>query len=172
MTDSSHPNVSEPIQQSVGSRETIAPSGLDLTPTGSGPFASLPVQFGRFAVRKLLGRGAMGTVYLAFDPELQKTHPEGTGEVALKIPKFQADEEPVLLERFWREAQATGAMNHDNICKLYEVGEINGTHYISMEYIDGRQLADYVGPDQQQRQVVAIVRKLAQGLAHAQDGPF
>ena len=186
MTDLSKPNPSDPelpnasesipnsdtLQQSIGSRETIAPSGLDLTPTGSGPFASLPVQFGRFEVRKLLGRGAMGMVYLAFDPELQKSHPERTGEVALKIPKFQADEEPVLLERFWREARATGAMNHDNICGMYEVGEIGGTYFISMEYVDGRPLAEYIGPDQPQRQVAAIVRTLAQGLAHAHERGF
>ena len=107
----------------------------------------------------------MWTVYLAFDPEMNK-------EVALKIPKFQADEEPVLLERFWREAHATGAMNHDNICGMYEVGEIGGTHFISMEYVAGRPLADYIGPDQPQRQVAVIVLKLAQGLAHAHERGF
>ena len=172
MTDRSQPNTSESIQQSMSSRETIAPSGLDSTPTGSGPFAALPAAFGRFEVRKLLGSGAMGTVYLAFDPELQKSDPALSGEVALKIPKFEAADEPILLERFWREAQATGAMDHPNICKLYEVGEINGTHYISMEYVAGRPLAEYIGADQPQRQVVAIVRKLAQGFAHAHGRGF
>ncbi len=121
--------------------------------------------FGRFEVRKLLGKGAMGTVYLAFDPELNK--PEINNEVAINIPQLQTDDDSTLLEWFWREAQATGAMNHPNICGMYEVGEIAGTHYISMEYIDGRPLADYIGPDQAQRQVAGIIRKLAQGLAHA-----
>ena len=52
MTDRLPPNPSESLRQSIGSRETIAPSGLDSTPTGSGPFTSLPVAFGRFEVKK------------------------------------------------------------------------------------------------------------------------
>ena len=77
-------NSSESNKQSLSSRETIAPSGLDLDPKNSGPFPSLPVMFGRFEVRKHLGKGAMGTVYLAFDPELNK--PEINNEVAIKSP--------------------------------------------------------------------------------------
>ena len=166
-------NPPESNKQSIGSRETIAPSGLDLNPKNSGPFPSLPVLFGRFEVRKHLGKGAMGTVYLAFDPELN--NPEINNQVAIKIPLLQTSDDSTLLERFCREAQATGAMNHPNICKLYEVGEINGTHYISMEYIDGRPLADYIGQDQQPqlpRQVAGIIRKLAEGLAHAHERGF
>ena len=178
MTDRSpsnllQPNPPESNKQSIGSRETIAPSGLDLNPKNSGPFPSLPVMFGRFEVRKHLGKGAMGTVYLAFDPELNK--PEINNEVAIKIPLLQTSDDSTLLERFCREAQATGAMNHPNICGMYEVGEINGTHYISMEYIDGRPLADYIGQDQQPqlpRQVAGIIRKLAEGLAHAHERGF
>ena len=178
MTDQAPPNSSQPNrdesnQQSMGSRETIAPSGLELDPKNSGPFPALPVTFGRFEVRKHLGKGAMGTVYLAFDPELNK--PEISNQVAIKIPLLQTSDDSTLLERFCREAQATGAMNHPNICKLYEVGEIAGTHYISMEYIDGRPLADYIGQDQQPqlpRQVAGIIRKLAQGLAHAHERGF
>ena len=169
----SQPNQDEPNKQSIGSRETIAPNGLDHDSTNSGPFPSLPVMFGRFEIRKHLGKGAMGTVYLAFDPELNK--PEINNQVAIKIPLLQTSDDSTLLERFCREAQATGAMNHPNICKLYEVGEINGTHYISMEYIDGRQLAEYIGAGQEPqlpRQVAGIIRKLAEGLAHAHERGF
>lgn len=161
MVNPSRPNRSESIETG----ETIAPSGLNSKSSGSGPFSALPVQFGRFEVRKILGSGGMGSVYLAFDPTISL-------EVALKIPKFQADEEPLLLERFLREAQATSAMNHPNICSLFEVGEIGGTHFISMEYVEGRPLSDYIGPGQLQRRIVVLVRKLALALAHAHERGF
>ena len=163
MTDREPSKASESIQQSLANRETVAPSGLeDSTPTSSGPFTALPSQFGRYRVTKLLGRGAMGTVYLAHDPDLGK-------EVAIKVPKFSGDEDPVMLERFRREARAAGDLNHANICGVYEVGQIGTTHFISMEYIDGRPLSDYISPDLPPRKIAILVRRLALALAQAHD---
>lgn len=162
MTDRSQPNASESIQPLIGNRETLAPTGLDSTPTGVGPFATLPSQFGRYRVTKVLGYGAMGTVYLAFNPEMDR-------EVALKIPKADLSRDAELWERFQREARATGDLNHSNICGMYEVGEIDGTHFISMQYIQGRPLSAFVSNNQSQRKVAGVIRKLALGLAHAHE---
>ncbi len=163
MTDGDFSKASESLQRSLASRETVAPSGLsDSTPTGSGHFASLPVEFGRFRVLKLLGHGAMGEVYRAFDPEMKK-------DVALKIPKADLAREAVLWERFQREARAAGDLNHPNICGMYEVSQIGATYFISMEFIDGRPLSDYISDGQSQRKVVGVILKLAAGLAHAHE---
>lgn len=142
----------------MASRETVAPSSGDST--FSGPFATLPADFGRFRVLKLLGRGAMGTVYLATDPDRKQ-------DVALKIPRFLADDDPVLFERFRREARAASGLDHPNICKVYDVGQVNSLHFISMQYVDGRPLSDYISAEQPQRGIAAVIRKLALALAHA-----
>ncbi|MEK6257167.1 MAG: bifunctional serine/threonine-protein kinase/formylglycine-generating enzyme family protein [Planctomycetota bacterium] len=163
MSDREPPKAAESMQNSLANRETVAPSGLeDSTPTGSGPFTALPSQFGRYRVTKLLGYGAMGTVYLAFDPELNR-------EVALKIPKADLAKDPALWERFQREARAAGDLDFPSICGMYEVGQIDGTHYISMQYIDGRPLSEFVSDNQAPRKVAGVVRKLALGLAHAHE---
>ena len=64
---------------------------------------SVPETFGRYQIIKLLGEGAMGSVYLAEDTQLRR-------QVALKVPKFSADASPALLERFYREARAAAAL--------------------------------------------------------------
>jgi serine/threonine protein kinase len=123
---------------------------------------SVPETFGRYRIVKLLGEGAMGSVYLAEDTQLRR-------QVALKVPKFSADASPALLERFYREARAAAALNHSDICSVYDVGEINSQHYITMAYIEGRPLSDCANRDkaQSQRQVAIIIRKLATALQEA-----
>src|SRR3990172_99441 len=86
----------------------------------------------------------MGIVYLAHDPDTQR-------QVALKLPKFgstnSADNVEVL-QRFYREARATGNLDHPNICRVYDVCMSDGTHYFAMAYVKGRSLAEYL--DQQE----------------------
>jgi tetratricopeptide (TPR) repeat protein len=77
-----------------------------------------------------LGSGGMGEVYKAFDPALQRF-------VAVKILR-SAD--PETVERFMREARAQARLDHPNICQVHEVGEVEGTPYISMQFIDGQTL--------------------------------
>ena len=96
--------------------------------------------FGRYQLIKLLGQGNMGSVYLAEDTTLKRL-------VAVKIPKFSAETDPVLQERFYREARAAAVLNHANICPVFDVGEINGQQYITMAYVKGRPLSDFVDPD-------------------------
>ncbi|HUQ70207.1 MAG TPA: serine/threonine-protein kinase, partial [Planctomycetaceae bacterium] len=125
-------------------------------------FDSLPTNFGRYRVLKLLGRGAMGAVFLADDRQLQR-------QVALKIPSFDQGHDGELLARFYREARSAALLRQPNICPVYDVGEIDGQHYITMAYIAGRPLSDVIKSDKPpgERQILLIVRKLALALQEA-----
>ncbi|MBW3538672.1 MAG: protein kinase [Planctomycetes bacterium] len=118
--------------------------------------------FGRYEILECLGQGAMGAVYKAHDTQLDRV-------VAIKVPKFDAAEAGALMERFHREARAAAALRHPGICPVYDVGEIDGTHYISMGYIQGRPLSDFIRPEKPpaQRQAAAAIRKVALALEEA-----
>jgi serine/threonine protein kinase len=122
----------------------------------------LPTEFGRYRVEQKLGQGAMGAVYLARDTELGR-------KVALKIPMFSQTERPKLVERFYREARAAATLDHQHICTVYDVGEIDGIRFISMAYIEGKPMSAYIHPDKLQspRQVAQVMRKLASALEEA-----
>jgi serine/threonine protein kinase len=120
--------------------------------------------FGRYRIVKTLGEGAMGSVYLALDTQLQR-------KVALKIPKVNPREQSRFIERFMREARAAATLTHPNICPVFDVGEFDGVHFITMGYIQGHSLADFVNPDkpQNERNIATVIRKIALALheAHA-----
>jgi serine/threonine protein kinase len=120
-----------------------------------------PAPFGRYQLRKLLGRGGMGAVYLAHDTQLDRP-------VALKIPLFSTDEESEMLTRFYREARAAATILHANVCPVYDVGEVDGVPYLTMAYIEGQSLAQWIrGKRLMPRQSAALVRKLALALQEA-----
>ncbi len=159
-------NTSEPRTPDVSTHsqlshdiETMAPGRQGQEATTSGP---LPAEFGRYRVIKPLGQGAMGVVYLADDTQLHR-------QVALKTSSFDNDHSGELLERFYREARSAANLRHPNICPVYDVGEIQGRHYISLAYIEGRTLATYVNANGSlhERQVLVLVRKLALALEEA-----
>jgi hypothetical protein len=122
----------------------------------------IPEQFGRYRILKPLGKGGMGSVYLAHDTQLDR-------RVALKVPRFTERDGPRLLERFYREARAAATLEHANLCPVYDVGQIDGIHYLTMGFIEGRPLSDFIQADRPlgQRQCAAVVRKLALALAQA-----
>ena len=76
----------------------------------------------------------MGVVYLAEDTQLQR-------KVALKIPKKSSLEDPGALERFYREARAMATVQHAHLCPVYDVGQFEGRHFLTMAYIDGESLS-------------------------------
>jgi predicted Ser/Thr protein kinase len=121
--------------------------------------AALPERFGRYRIVRCLGRGAMGDVYLATDTQLDRP-------VALKIPRFTDESDAELIERFYREARAAATVRHPNLCPVHDAGEIDGVHYLSMTYIEGRPLYDVLAEKgcPSQRDAVAIVLKLAKAL--------
>ena len=104
-------------------------------------------QLGKYEIRRELGRGAMGVVYEAYDPMIRR-------RVALKTirPDQLAGERPDdVIARFRREAQAAGRLSHPNIVSIYDCDEDNGTWFIAMEFVDGRELKDCFAADERFR---------------------
>jgi WD40 repeat protein/tRNA A-37 threonylcarbamoyl transferase component Bud32 len=143
--------------------ETLAGAAAgDTHPGGEPGNWGIPQEFGRYRIERLLGQGAMGSVYLAHDTQLDR-------RIALKIPKFDQRVDENLLERFYREARAVATLHHPNICPVYDVGEIDGRTFLSMGFIEGRPLSDYTksGKQQSERSVAKLVMKLALALREA-----
>lgn len=132
--------------------------------TAPSKIASGPIEFGRYRLLKLLGQGAMGAVYLAHDARLDR-------RVAIKFPKLDIGDPADSLARFEREARAAAAVGHPNICPIYDVGEIEGVRYISMAYVEGRTLGDWVrsADPPSPALAAALARKLALALAEAHE---
>ena len=127
-----------------------------------GSTVGLPENFGRYRIIKSLGKGGMGAVYLAHDSQLDR-------QVALKVPHFADEDGPDVRERFYREARAAATLTHPNLCPVYDVGEHDGIHFLTMAYIDGHPLSHFIkaAKPQPPRQVAAVVRKLALALHEA-----
>ncbi len=92
---------------------------------------AIPQRIGRYRVEKVLGAGGFGLVYLAHDEQLQR-------HVALKLLRTDRLEDRKLRQRFLTEARSASALNHPNVCVIYEVGEADEQQpYLAMEYVQG-----------------------------------
>ncbi len=116
--------------------------------------------FGRYWIERLIGKGGMGLVYLALDTKLQR-------QVAIKLPKRQND--VGLYARHQREARAMASTVHRNICTLYDVDEHDGIHFLSMQYVEGETLANYLrqGKRFDSRHAVELILKIARAAHQA-----
>jgi hypothetical protein len=113
-------------QRDVGVADTLPPDDVVESAPGSGA----PAHWDRYEVFELLGKGGMGMVYRARDRRLDRT-------IAIK---FIRGADPNLVLRFLREARAQARIDHPNICRVYEVGEVEGRPYIALQLVPGEPL--------------------------------
>jgi CHASE2 domain-containing sensor protein len=121
---------------------------------------------GRYQVEKELGKGAMGVVYLGKDPQIGRV-------VAIKTmalsQEFEGEELTDARERFFRDAETDGRLQHQNIVTIFDAGEEHDLAYIAMEFLKGRDLVDFCkgGALLPMPKVLSIVARVAEALAYA-----
>src|SRR5262249_22312661 len=125
------------------------PERLGLSPTrGSSIFrAALGEIFGRYELLRKIATGGMGQVYLA-----RQKGPVGFEKLmVVKRIITHLDEEEALIEMFFDEARIAAHLNHPNIAQIFDLGEVDGTFYIAMEYVNGESLRQVVNRGRAQK---------------------
>ena len=119
---------------------------------------------GEYQLLRRLGQGGMSYVYLAMQKSLQR-------KVALKILKSELAEDESYVKRFEREAQAAAKLSQANIVQIFEVGHVDGYHFIAQEYVAGRNLREYIGRHGAVEPVMAInvLRQCSRALQKASE---
>ena len=149
--------VTEPFDEGASSASSSDPGE-------HGRFLPGTVLARRYRIVGLLGKGGMGEVYRADDLKLGQA-------VALKLLPERLASDPKRLEYFHNEVRLARQVSHPNVCRVYDIGEVDGEHFLSMEYVDGEDLATLIRrigrlpPDKG----VDIARQLCAGLAAAHD---
>ncbi len=150
------------LEMGLLSQETLGRLRARLTDSGdaakNGALAFPTALGSRYERKALLGQGGMGQVHLAWDCRLKR-------HVAVKIFHRR---EPGAANRLLREARAQAQLNHDRICKVFDVGEADGLAYIAMEYIEGEPLSRIAG-ELSPRALADIVRQAAEAVEEAHD---
>jgi eukaryotic-like serine/threonine-protein kinase len=121
-----------------------------------------PSKIGKYDVIEVLGRGGMGVVYKATDPHLNRL-------VAIKMMTGAFSDNPDLLKRFYREAQSTANLQHPNIVTVYDLGDLEGSPYLVMEYLEGETLDAVITSGRALSLLAKInfICDVCQGLAYA-----
>jgi predicted Ser/Thr protein kinase len=118
-------------------------------------------RLGKFEVVRLLGKGAMGEVYLGRDPRLGR-------EVALKVIAAGSDFGEEAQARFEREARAAAMLNHPHVITVFEFGEDEGLHYLAMEFVEGEELETLIQAGQTSKaELLEVLIQVCEGLAYA-----
>ncbi len=115
--------------------------------------ATKPSHFGRYEIKKRIGAGGMGEVYLAYDTVLKRL-------VALKL---LYGNNPVLVRRFLQEARTQAKVEHESICRVYEASEENGRNFIAMQFINGRTFTNVLA-EMNLDQKLLVIRQVADAL--------
>jgi serine/threonine protein kinase len=141
--------------------EATEPVSGSKTPASSG---DMPSSLGGYTIVKLLGKGGMGAVYLARQVSLDRN-------VALKVMNPAWAKDPAFLARFTREAYAAAQLVHHNIVQIYDIGEDHDTPFFSMEFVQGKNLAEVTNAQGKLDvdEAVGYVLQAARGLKFAHD---
>ncbi|MBL8866651.1 MAG: serine/threonine protein kinase [Gemmataceae bacterium] len=157
------PSTRTPIMRgrSMATRE---PAVADYPPSFLTPGPTTRPQVPGFQIERVLGRGGMGTVYLARQLSLDRP-------VALKVMSRRWANDPVFVARFTREAFAAAQLNHPNLVQVYDIGEVEGTKFFSMEFVAGRSISDMIRDDGKfdPETAVGYILQAARGLKLAHD---
>jgi CHASE2 domain-containing sensor protein/predicted Ser/Thr protein kinase len=164
-----HKDLQAKLNRAKNLSETVILGGSGAHPGGTmlldGGGVEKPM-LGRYQVEKELGKGAMGVVYLGKDPKIGRV-------VAIKTmalsQEFEGDELTDARERFFREAETAGRLQHQNIVTIFDAGEEHDLAYIAMEFLKGKDLADVTRDGQllPVPKVLSIVARVAEALAYA-----
>jgi len=158
-------------KRSKAMEETVVLGGAQSSPGGTMVLEGEGVEkpkLGRYDVEKEIGKGAMGTVYQGRDPKINRV-------VAIKTlalsQEFEQDELEDVKQRFFREAETAGRLNHPNIVTIYDAGEEHDLAYISMEFLKGHDLARFTkaGNLLSADLVLELGARMAEALAYAHD---
>jgi predicted Ser/Thr protein kinase len=142
-----------------------APAGQP-APAATSAGKVLPATLGRYRIESEIGRGSMGAVYLGRDPQIGR-------QVAIKTlalsREFEGDKLVEARERFFREAETAGRLQHPGIVTIFDAGEAQDLAYIAMEYIKGEDLQRYTSPGRllPVTQLLEIIARVAEALAYA-----
>ena len=115
---------------------------------------------GRYTVLRKIGSGGMADVWLAEDGHLQR-------QVALKVLHSRFAQDREFVERFRREAESAAGLNHPNIVSVYDRGDVDGTYYIAMQYLEGRDLKALIDIPLSAEQSVYMVRQILEAARFA-----
>ena len=164
-------DIEERLNRAKALSETIILGGSSGARTNAGTMilqggAAEKPMLGRYQVEKELGKGAMGVVYGGKDPKIGRV-------VAIKTmalsEEFEADELKEAKERFFREAETAGRLNHPNIVTIFDAGEEHDLCYIAMEFLKGKDLVAYTKQPNllPPTKVLTIIEKVADALGYA-----
>lgn len=167
--DKDYKDIGAKINRAKNLSETVILGGGSAHPGGTilldGGAVEKPM-LGRYQVEKELGKGAMGVVYLGKDPKIGRV-------VAIKTmalsQEFEGEELTDARERFFREAETAGRLQHQNIVTIFDAGEEHDLAYIAMEFLKGRDLTGHCKSDSLLPipLVLSIVARVAEALAYA-----
>ena len=167
--DKDYKDLQSKLNRAKNLSETVMLGGGGAHPGGTmlldGGSVEKPM-LGRYQVDKELGKGAMGVVYLGKDPKIGRV-------VAIKTmalsQEFSGDELVDARERFFREAETAGRLQHQNIVTIFDAGEEHDLAYIAMEFLKGKDLLDFCkdGNLLPAPKVLSIVARVAEALAYA-----
>jgi serine/threonine protein kinase len=151
-----------PSRSAAGDTQALAETQAEPLGGAETPVLQASTTFGRYQIVRMLGRGAMGAVYLAYDTELHR-------HVAIKTPFLGKSTQTI--QRFYREARAAAQLRNPYLCPIYDVGKVGDLHYLSMAFIDGVPLTKVMAERRLETlgEIIKIVSKVARGLHKAHE---